>query len=424
MLDIQFIQDNQEAVAAAIKNKGVKADLSKLLALDRQRRQLITALEGLRQKRNQLAAARTDENIDEGRRIKGEIAQLEKNLAPVEEAFQVELYRIPNLPSDDTPIGDSEDDNKILCSFGSKPEFDFQPKAHWEMSNFLDEERAVRLSGKRFAFLKGDFVFLQLALIQYGFDVLTDQNILAQIQERHSLKLSSRPFLPILPPTMMRTAPYLATSRLQPQEVTFKLADNDLWLTGSAEHTLCAYYMNETLAIEDLPVRLVGYNTAYRREVGGAGKDTRGIIRQHQFDKLEMETFSTPETSFEEHRFMIAIQQYLMEELELPFQVVLKCTFDIGGPNIRGVDIETWMPGQAAFVETNSADYLGDYQARGLNTKFVDNNKAKHLVHTNDATGFCQRHIVAILENNQTAEGQIRVPSVLQPYLKGRQVLG
>ncbi len=182
--------------------------------------------------------------------------------------------------------------------------------------------------------------------------------------------------------------------------------------------------MNETLALEDLPVRLVGYNTAYRREVGSAGKDTRGIMRQHQFDKLEMETFSTPETSFDEHRFMIAIQQYLMEELELPFRTVLKCTFDLGGPNIRGVDIETWMPGQAVFMETNSADYLGDYQTRGLNTKFVDSDKVKRLVHTNDATVFCQRHVVAILENNQMAEGRIKVPTVLQSYLKGRQVLG
>lgn len=424
MLDIQFIYDNQAAIAAAIKHKGVAADLSKLLDLDRQRRQLITALEELRQKRNQLAASQSEQNVEQGRRIKGEIAQLEKSLIPVEEAFRAELYRIPNLPSEDTPIGDSEADSKILYSFGTKPEFDFQPKAHWEMSDFLDEERAVRLSGKRFTFLKGDFVLLQLALIQYGFAVLTDQDILAQILKRHSLELSSRPFLPILPPTMMRTAPYLATNRLQPQEMTFKLADNDLWLTGSAEHTLCAYHMNETLALEDLPVRLVGYNTAYRREVGSAGKDTRGIMRQHQFDKLEMETFSTPETSFDEHRFMIAIQQYLMEELELPFRTVLKCTCDMGGPNIRGVDIETWMPGQAVFMETNSADYLGDYQTRGLNTKFVDSDKVKRLLHTNDATVFCQRHVVAILENNQTAEGRIKVPTVLQPYLKGRQVLG
>ena len=424
MLDIQFIKDNQEAIEAAIKNKLVEADLPKLLELDEERRRLITELEGLRQERNRLAASGPGRATAEGRRLKVAIGRLEEQLAPLEEAFQAELYRIPNLPSEDTPIGDSEDASKVIYSFGTKPEFDFRPKPHWEMEAFLDEERAVRLSGKRFTFLKGDFVLLQMALIQYGFDVLTDEQVLDNILKHHQLKLSNRPFLPILPPTMMRTKPYLATNRLQPQEVTFKLADDDLWLTGSAEHTLCAYHIGETLPEEDLPIRLVGYNTAYRREVGSAGKDTRGIIRQHQFDKLEMESFSTPETSFEEHRFMIAIQEYLMEALEIPFQTVLKCTFDMGGPNIRGVDIEAWMPGQGAYRETNSADYIGDFQARSLNTKFVGADKVKRLVHTNDATVFCQRHVVAILENNQTADGRVRTPEVLRPYLKGRELLG
>ena len=424
MLDIQFIRENEAAIAAAIKHKMVDADLPKLLRLDEERRQLITELEGLRQQRNQLAASGPGQATDEGRRLKEEISRLEAKLTPLEEAFQAELYRIPNLPSEDTPIGDSEEKNETIYSFGEKPDFDFQPKPHWEMAAFFDEERAVRLSGKRFTFMKGDFVLLQMALVQYGFDVLTDEKVLAQILERHELKLSSRSFLPMLPPTMMRTKPYLATNRLQPQEVTFKLADNDLWLTGSAEHTLCAYHIGETLSEEDLPVRLVGYNTAYRREVGSAGTDTRGILRQHQFDKLEMESFTTPETGFEEHRFMIAIQEYLMEQLEIHFRTALKCTFDMGGPNIRGVDIEAWMPGQGVYRETNSADYLGDFQARGLNTKFVDSEGKKRLVHTNDATVFCQRHVAAILEHNQTADGRVRTPKILLPYLKGKELLG
>ena len=424
MLDIQFIKDNQEAIAAAIKHKAVVADLPKLLELDQQRRELIIELESLRQERNKLAASGPSQATDEGRQLKVTISRLEKKLAPLEESFQAELYRIPNLPSEDTPVGSSEDDNKVLYSFGNKPEFDFRPKAHWEMEAFFDEERAVRLSGKRFTFLKGDFVFLQLALIQYGFDVLTDRQVLSSILKRRQLNLSDRPFLPLLPPTMMRTKPYLATNRLQPKEVTFKLAEDDLWLTGSAEHALCAYHLGETLPEDDLPVRLIGYNTAYRREVGSAGKDTRGIIRQHQFDKLEMESFSTPETGFDEHCFMIALQEYLMESLEIPFQTVLKSTFDMGGPNIRGVDIESWMPGQGVYRETNSADFLGDFQARSLNTKFVGADKVKRLVHTNDATVFCQRHLVAILENNQTADGRVRVPGVLRPYMKGKELLG
>ncbi|MYB40314.1 serine--tRNA ligase [Candidatus Saccharibacteria bacterium] len=424
MLDIQFVKDNREAIAEAIKNKGVEADLPKLLELDDRRRGLITELEELRQQRNRLSAGSGEQAAEAGRKLRQEINRLEEQLKPLEEEFNAELYRIPNLPSPDTPVGNSEEENEVVYESGSKPEFGFKPKPHWEMGQFIDEERAVRVSGKRFSFLKGDFVLLQLALIQYGLDVLTDESVLAGITKDKGLKVASKPFLPILPPTMMRTKPYLATNRLQMKGDTFKLAEDDLWLTGSAEHTLCAYFLGETLEQADLPVRLVGYNTAYRREVGSAGKDTRGIIRQHQFDKLEMESFSDQETSFEEHKFMIAIQEYLMERLELPFRTVLKCTFDMGGPNIRGVDIETWMPGQDLYRETNSADYLGDYQARGLNTKFISADGKRQLVHTNDATVFCQRHIVAILENNQLEDGRVRVPKVLQPYLKGREILG
>ena len=424
MLDIKFVREHRDEIAQAILHKGVEADLNKVLDLDEKRRQLISQLEDLRHQRREMAKASQREKTKTGVALKQQIAALEDQLEPLEAEFQTELYKIPNLPSEDTPIGRSEDENKIIYEFGQKPEFNFQPKAHWEMPQFIDEERAVRLSGARFSFLKGDFVFLQLALIQYGFDVLTDQSILKEIIQRKKLKLSSQAFLPILPPTMMRTQPYLATNRLQLKGDTFKLEGDDLWLTGSAEHTLCAYFMNETLALEDLPFRLVGYNTAYRREVGSAGQDTRGIIRQHQFDKLEMESFSTPQTSFAEHEFMIGVQEYLMEQLELPFRTVVKCTFDMGGPNIRGVDIETWMPGQGVYRETNSADYLGDFQARGLNTKFTDEKRQKHLVHTNDATVFCQRHVVALLENNQLEDGRIKVPKILQPYLKGKEILG
>ena len=424
MLDIQFIRNNKIAIAAAIKNKGVEADLPKLLELDQKRRALITELENMRQQRHLLADKSSGQPSEEGRQLKQAINRLEENLKPLEEAYNGELYRIPNLPSEDTPIGDSEKENKVVYECGQKPVFDFKPKSHWEMDQFIDEERAVRLSGKRFSFLKGGFVILQLALVQYGFDVLTDERIISQIIARKNLNVSAKPFLPILPPSMMRTGPYLATNRLQIKGETFKLAEDDLWLTGSAEHALCAYFMGETLPGADLPVRFIGYNTAYRREVGSAGKDTRGIIRQHQFDKLEMESFSSPSTSLDEHYFMIAVQEYLMEQLELPFRTVLKCTFDMGGPNIRGVDIETWMPGQEMYRETNSADYLGDYQARGLNTKFVDENGSKELVHMNDATVFSQRHVVAILENNQTAAGRVKVPKALQTYLKGKELLG
>jgi seryl-tRNA synthetase len=182
---------------------------------------------------------------------------------------------------------------------------------------------------------------------------------------------------------------------------------------------MCALHLGETLEEKELPLRYVGYNTAYRREVGSAGKDTRGIIRQHQFDKLEMESFTAPEDGLKEHELMIAIQEYLMQSLNIPYRLVHKCTFDMGGPNIRGVDIDAWMAGQDTYRETHTADFIGDYQARGLNTKLKRKDGTKEYVHTNDATAFSQRPLIAILENNQNEDGSINVPEVLQNYMGG-----
>ena len=187
---------------------------------------------------------------------------------------------------------------------------------------------------------------------------------------------------------------------------------------------MSAYYMGETLDEADLPQRFVGYNTAFRREVGSDGKDTRGLIRQHQFSKLEMESFTAPESSQVEHEFMIAIQEYLMQSLDIPYQLVLKCTFDMGGPNARGVDIDAWMAGQGVYRETHTADYITDYQARGLNTKLRRADGSKELVHTNDATVFSQRPLISILENNQQKDGRVRVPEVLRPYMGGQEYIG
>lgn len=422
MLDIQFIRDNADQAKAAAKNKGINVDVDELLKLDEQRRKQITEIEAIRSERNEIAASMkgqkpSDEQIEKAKQLKDELQKLEEAFEPVDSRFKELLYLVPNIPSEDTPIGNSEDENITLRTWGDKPEFSFEPKAHWDMDQFFDEERAVRISGKRFTFLKGGLVQLQFALVQFGFDVLTDESILKEIADGAGLDVSTKPFVPMLPPTMMRAKSYKATGRLKPEEVTFKLANDDLWLTGSSEHTMCAYHLGETLDEEDLPLRYVGYNTAYRREVGSDGKDTRGIIRQHQFDKLEMETFTTSDTSRVEHEFMIAIQEYLMQKLELPYQLVHKCTFDMGGPNIRGVDIETWMAGQGVYRETHTADYIGDYQARGLGTKVKRKDGTKELAHMNDATAFSQRPLIAILENNQNEDGSITIPDALQKYM-------
>lgn len=424
MLDIQFVRQHRDQIAAAIKNKGADVDLDRLFAVDDQRRGLIAQVESARSQRNQLAAEDgQDADRLKARQLKDDIAGLEAELRTVQEEFDRLLYEVPNLPSQDTPVGSGEDDNQIVRKHLEPPTFDFNPKPHWDMTRFFDEDRAAKISGSRFTFYKGDFVRLQLALVQYGFDVLADRDILRSIIDANGLDVSDKPFEPVGPPTMMRTAAYRATGRLQPAEQTFRLADDDLWLTGSAEHSLCAYFLNETLDESDLPIRFVGYNTAYRREVGSAGRDTKGAIRQHQFDKLEMESFCHPKQGLAEHKFMIAIQEYLMESLEQPFQLVLKCTADMGGPNIRGVDIETWMAGQKLYRETHSADYLGDYQARGLKTFYRGSDGQRQLVETNDATVFAQRAALAIVENNQQADGRVSVPAVLKPYLNNKEYL-
>ena len=427
MLDIQYIRENKVAAEKAAKDKGEDVDLEKLLELDERRRHLITLIDEARAKRNALSKEMkggkpSKESIDAARKERHKAEQLEDELRLVVEDYTKLLKRVPNIPSEDTPIGDSEDQNQILKTVGDKTKFDFEPKPHWEMTNYIEQERAAKISGARFSFVQGGVAKLQMAMMLWGMNQLTDAKVIEKIVDNAGLSVSKRPFTAVLPPVMMRTDAYDATTRLKPDEVTFKLANDDLWLIGSAEHSLCAYYLNDVIN-EEMPVRMVGYSPSFRREVGSSGQDTRGILRVHQFNKLEMESFSTPEQSRDEHEFMIAVQEYIMKELKLPYQLVLKCTFDMGGPNARGVDIETWMPGQDKYRETHSADWLTDYQARGLNTKYVAENGKKELIHTNDATAIADRLLIAVMENYQNADGTIRVPEVIRSYIGGVEVI-
>lgn len=422
MLDIQFIRDNAKLVQEKSEQKGIKVDINKLLELDKKRRDLIGGVEELRSKRNKLSGDKkpSAEQIAKGRELKDKITKVDEQLAKIDQEFNSLLGTVPNMPSDDVPIGAKEEDNKVIKTVGEKPKFDFEPKNHAELGEALgiiDKERAAKVAGSRFAYLKGDLVKLQFALIQFGLDVMTNEDILKQIIKENKLKVSSKPFVPVLPPAVAQTAVYEATGRLNREEVTYKLADDDLWLNASAEHTLAPMHMDEILDEKDFPVRYAGYTTAFRREAGTYGKDTEGIFRLHQFDKLEMESFSTADESMQEHLFMIAIQEYLMQQLKLPYQLVLKCTAEIGGPNARGVDIETWLPSQKQYRETHTADYITDYQSRRLKTRVRRESGEVELVHTNDATAFSQRPLIAILENYQTKDGNFEIPEVLKPYL-------
>ena len=427
MIDIKLLREHPDLVKAACKHKNATvtdADINKLTKLDTERRALQDRIDDLRRQRNEGAAATkqgkpTPAQISKGKQLKEELAKLDAEFAKLDAAYLAILKQIPNLPTKDVPVGASEEDNVVVKTVGERPEFDFEPKNHWQLAearDLIDKERAAKVAGARFAYIKGPLVKLQFALMQWALTVLTDEAILGQIATEAKLKVSTKPFTPVLPPLMIRTEVYDAMDRLEPSDDRYKIAGDDLWLQGSAEHVLGSMHMSEIIPESQLPLRYAGYATSFRREAGSYGKDMEGILRLHQFDKLEMESLTTPETALDEHLFMIAIQEYLMQQLELPYQVVMKCTADIGKPNARGVDIEAWLPGQNQYRETHTADYMTDYQARRLSTRVRRDGGEVELVHTNDATAFSQRPLIAIIENNQTNDGQVRIPKVLQTY--------
>jgi seryl-tRNA synthetase len=429
MLDIQFIRDNPELVAEKSKQKGYNIDVKQLLELDAERRTRLTQTEELRRRRNELAAELqkgrpSDEQIAAGKQLKEEIAQLETDLKTIEEQLEPLWKSVPNMPLDEVPVGETEDENVEIRTWGEIPEFDFPVKNHAEIAEakgWLDKERATKIAGARFVYTKGDLVRLEFALWQFGLTVLGDEAILQKIIADNGLQVSSKPFMPILPPAVAKQAVFEATGRLNRQEQTYKIEDEDLWLNASAEHTISPIYLDETLDEKDLPIRYVGYTTAFRREAGTYGKDTEGIFRLHQFNKLEMESFTTADTSYNEHLFLVAIQEYLMQQLGLPYHVLEKCTADIGRPNAKGVDVEVWLPSQNTYRETHTADYIGDYQARAMKTRVRRSGGTLELAHTNDATAFSQRPLIGIIENYQTAEGNVIVPEVLRPYMQNRE---
>ncbi|MDB5176794.1 MAG: serS [Candidatus Saccharibacteria bacterium] len=434
MLDIRYIRENPDRVTEFSKQKGYDVDVAKVLELDEQRRELQQNTDTLRTERNRIADAMKqsggkpdDVSIERGRQLKTEIAELEEQYRGVDEQYLSLLKKIPNIPADDVPVGASEDENVIAKKVGTPTVFDFVPKNHAEIAEakgWIDKERAAKVAGSRFAYLKGDLVKLQFAIIQFVTDKLSDQAFIDEVISENNFSVSNKPFVPVLPPFMIRTELYDAMDRLEPRDDRYKIEDEDLWLQGSAEHVLGSMYADEVLAEQELPLRYVGYATSFRREAGTYGKDMEGMFRMHQFDKLEMESLGVADKGLEEHLFMVAIQEKIMSLLEIPYQVLLKCTADIGKPNARGIDIEAWLPGQDKYRETHTADYMTDYQARRLQTRVRRENGDVELIHTNDATALpLSRGPIAIIENGQDKDGNVVIPKILRPYLGGRDLL-
>lgn len=432
MLDIKFIRENPELVQQNALNKGyADVSIAKLLELDDNRREVQHQVDELREKRNANAAkmkgGKPDQAlIDEGKRIKEELADYEEVLREVDSQYIEQLKAVPNMAAADVPVGASEDDNVEVKVVGEIPQFDFAPKNHYEIAElkgWLDKERAAKVAGARFAYVMGDLVLLQQAIIQFVMDTLTDSEKIAEIIANAGLSVDPKAFVPVLPPLMIRTEPYDQMDRLEPRDDRYKIEGEELWLQGSAEHVLGSMHAGEIFEASRLPLRYIGFATSFRKEAGTYGKDMEGIIRMHQFDKLEMESFTEAASGESEHLFFVAVQEYLLQQLKLPYHVLMKCTADIGKPNARGVDMEVWLPGQGKYRETHTADYMTDYQARRLQTR-VRTDSGVELVHTNDATAFALgRAMVAIIENYQTADGDVAVPDVLQPYMQNRKII-
>lgn len=447
MLDIQFIRDNADEVAKKSEQKGYKVDIAKLLKLDDEVRRLTPEVDQYRSERRQLAESNkgkkpSEEQIAHGKAIREKLNPLWEKLETVKNERDELLKQVPNMPWDDVSVGASEAENIVSKKVGKPAQFDFKPKTHWEIGEvkeWIDKERAAKVTGTRFAYIKGDLVQLQMAIIQFVMTTLSDRLFIERLINENNLDLFPKAFTPILPPVMIREDIYDQMDRLEPREDRYHIEgkDDNLWLIGSAEHTLGSMYANEVLSSNELPLRYVGFSTSFRQEAGSYGKDSEGIFRMHQFDKLEMEVFSDAETGLDEHLLLIAIQEHLMQQLGIPYQVLDKCTADIGKPNARGIDIEAWLPGQDKYRETHTADYMTDYQSRRLRMRYRlwpkpgDNRFGGQLfdtktmpiklVHTNDATAFALgRTMIAIIENFQTKEGNVKIPKVLQPFMGGK----
>lgn len=431
MLDIRFVRENAATVQEKSQQKGYAVDVAHVLSLDESRRELQTRADALRQERNELAAGLkntkpTPEQIERGKALKTELAEVEDHLRVADAEFTAAFKKIPNMPLADVPLGQSEDENVVARTIGQPPKFGFEPKNHWQIAEakgWIDKDRAAKVAGSRFAYLKGDLVRLQWAMMQFALDQLMDETVIARLVQENGLKVSTKPFTPVLPPLMIKTDIYDAMDRLEPSDDRYKIEGEELWLQGSAEHVLGSMHADEILSEAELPIRYAGYATSFRKEAGTYGKDMEGIIRMHQFDKLEMESLATAETALDEHYLTIAIQEHLMQALGLPYRVLTKCTADIGKPNAAGTDIEVWLPGQNKYRETHTADYMTDYQTRRLQTRTRRESGEVELLHTNDATVLSQRPLIAIIENNQTAEGDVLVPDALKPYLGGKQLI-
>lgn len=410
MLDVNLIRQDPDKVKAGVAAKGANPNLvTQFLKMDEKWRLLTTEIDTLRAEHKKLSANR---DIKKASTLKKEIKKKESYLIDTEAQRHMALLLIPNLPLPSVPVGKSEAENKILREVGDKPKFTFPAKDYLTLAHnldLIDTERAAKVSGSRFGYLKNESVLLEFALVDLAMRTLVKEK-----------------FIPIVPPVLVRPEVMQGMGKVKflEDKDAFHIPEDNLYLVGSSEHSIGPYHMGETLGEQELPKRYVGFSTCFRREAGSYGKDTKGILRVHQFDKVEMLVFAKPEDSEKEHLFMLSIQEKLMQALGLPYRVVEICSGDSDPTAARQIDIETWLPSENRYRETQSCSNTTDYQARGINAKLRRADGKTEFVHMLNGTAFAiGRTLIAIFENYQTKEGKIEVPKVLQNHV-GKKVIG
>jgi len=428
MLDLKVIRNNPELVKESIKKRHLNTDLDRFLEIDSKMSEIKKSLDYKRALKNKvskeiptLSKEEKTVKIVEMKKVWDEIKAFEEEIKSFEEEFKTLHRWIPNFLHPDISEWKDDTENVVLKQVWKIKEYDFKVKDHhdlWEIKDFIDKKKAAEVTWARFYYLKGDLVLLQYAVINFTFSVLTNEDILKWIIKDNNLNVSSKPFTPIIPPLMVNYATMEKMWRLHPMDDRYCHNEDNQALIWSAEHTLGPIHMWETLKEAELPLRYFANTPAFRREAWTYWKDTRWIFRVHQFDKIEMESFTTPESGEEEQKFIVAIQEYLVKSLGLPYQVMNICTWDIWKPDFRQFDIECYFPGQKAYRETHTSDYMTDFQSSSLWTKLERENWNKENIHMNDATAFALwRIIAAIMENYQTSEWDIVIPEILRPFM-------
>jgi seryl-tRNA synthetase len=421
MFDAKYLRDNLEQARERLASRGGEVDLAPFAELDARRRVLLGEAESLKAERNKVSAligktkdkSQVQGEITRMQEVSKRIKDLDEELKGVETELQGLLLTLPNLPHEDCPVGTSEDDNRELRTWGEIRQFEFEAKPHWEIGEelgVLDFERAGKLAGARFSLLRGAGARLERALINFMLDLHTD---------RHN-------YVEILPPFMVNRDTMTGTGQLPKfEDDLFHLDDPDFFLIPTAEVPVTNIHRDEILPVADLPICYTAYTPCFRKEAGSHGRDTRGLIRQHQFNKVELVKFVVPEESDRELEKLLDNAEEVLRLLQLPYRVVDLCTGDIGFSAARTFDIEVWLPGQQAYREISSCSNFRDFQARRAAIRFRREAKGKpELVHTINGSGLAVgRTLLAILENYQQEDGSVVIPEVLRPYMGGLETI-